>query len=232
MRYKKVLSVTLCLLLFVFLTESITACNVTSKHKSVQAQKQGEALFLDMQSALSDYPNPPDRFGYTSFYYCDGKTEYLLVASGIHQLTAKRPLNEDPVYYIDGNTWSLDDTGTPISLGVRDSSVEDIATTTTKTLLADGSFQYTYHVAKGRDLPLWVYPNEHYLYCRRAEFSNHVEVMVMEEAYLRWNIAKSSDDVVLFLFASDTIRTEADKKHNIAGWGQIPDSIYNLAFGA
>ena len=214
---------------FIVAVVMIIAISIINQQRTAQMKEDGEALYVTVQSALGEYPVLNGPYQASVCYYCNGTAEYMLLKNGDRQITGMRTAGEPTVYFMDGKSWTLDETGNLAEIEAAEDPVVDIVGDYIAKLLADKSMEYTYQIARGRDLPLWVYPNEPYLACTRSMHSDKVEVMVCFEDYIRWDIAASTEDVTLYLFASEGRITMSDGGAiQLPGWGEIGEEVYSF----
>ena len=204
-----------------------------------RAQLRREQLALEQmrsrtQSILASYPEIPEPYGSTMFYFCDGTYEYLLLANGERVVTARR-MKENPVettYYADGRAWVL----TEEQELVESEPCEDPVTEYVRTLVAElrsEEVTYSYDIARGRDLYCWVFAGEPYLLGHRARYPESTEVVSYRDtngdAHMIWDIIYSARDVILFLeMASRFEKILRDDAKLPNTWGQLPEGIYEM----
>ena len=198
-------------------------------------QVQGDTLFRQVYDSLDGFPDSADGFGYTKVYYYDGTREYMLLQNGKKRISGIRHRNQNATFYLDGTTWSLGEDGLESHLLPETDPVPPILKGILSSLLNDSSLFYTYQVAKGIPLPLWVYPNDPYIQCRRDSFPGSMEVMVYNTAdygnYISWNIIDSEGKVVLFLFTCPYMEGPNSTETDILfGWGMIEEEVYSSVF--
>ena len=205
---------------------------VLGMHEKNEQRYAGEKIYSQIQSDLVNYPQLPEPYCFTACYFCDDTTEYMLLKNGSKQITGQRNIGEDAIYYTDGKSWQLDQTGELVEICDAKDPAEEKITGIVEMLLVDRDMTYTYYSARGQELPLWVYPDEQYIQCQRPKYFDCKEVMVYNQEnnqdYIRWNIVKSSNNVKFYLFACGCDNgTQTESSILIRGWGTLPDGVFN-----
>lgn len=190
-------------------------------------QRKADALYAQVCAALAEYP---EGFGHTIFYYCGGNTEYLLLKNGEKQISAARSTEDAATYYMDGRAWKSDTDGTLVESGDAVDPVAELARSLTADLLQDSTMTYSYAVAGGSEVPMWVFDGP-YLNCQREEYADSFEVMSYKEktGQLVWDILRTSEDVTLYLYA-DPMAQEG-LRGSIPGWGELDQAISKIILG-
>ncbi len=214
-----------CVIVVIGLASGIALCC-----RSMSMKSKGEEIFNDVQSALSDYPQLPESYTYTEFYYCDGSTEYLFLKNGSNLITGVRTA-ENTTYYMEQKSWRIGENGNPEPIEYAEDPVQQIARTVTSGLLEDEKLTYAWCKARGGELPLWVYPDETYIFCSRPDYTDCVEIMVFDEksGYLRWDIARTAEDAVLYLYADDEeLKLDETDELTVFTWGDVDKAIVDI----
>jgi len=194
----------------------------------------GDRIFDAVSQAVHEATEQTGVYSYAELYYSDGTAEYLMLFSDERKITGVRT-DEGEVYYFDRNSWTVSEDGTLEMLGESDDPVTEILLPLMESLLSDNELTYTCHQARERDLPLWVYPDEFYILCNRPDFDDCIEVMVFHEEtdlkYFRWNIARSADDAVLFVYADNDVHSiENAEQLNVFTWGPVEKAVCSALF--
>lgn len=195
----------------------------------------GEELFAQVHNLLDGFPGSANGLGYTKLYYNDGDNEYMLLQNGERRIAGIRSNDQVPVFFADGESWAINEDGAQSNFQHSSDPVSPMLESVLSSLLNDSSISYTHHVAKGSPLPLWVYPDEHYIQCKRDAFPMNTEVMVCDTAeygdYISWNIIGPDGDVILFLFTRPYLEEpNTAMADNLFGWGLIEKEVYSCVF--
>lgn len=222
------------------------------RHKNAAWQQTGDQVFSSVRDFALKFPEDTGEYEFAVFYYCDETTEYLILQNKDRRICGVRPVTQeeateqtvqnhnfssetptepqDPaVYYMDGKIWQINSEGELTQIGLAESPVEQIAKGIITELMTDESLTYTHERSKGGAMPLWLYFEDSYLHCSRNKYPDCMEVMVCEDGYLQWNIAKDSHHAVIYLYAG-VRHTQQEKPPHVRTWGDLEPAVYQALF--
>lgn len=221
-RLKKYL-VALCIFLFL-LSVIIWAFSLRRRNEK---EILGDGIYNTAQDVLAAFPDLPEEYENLTFYLNNGISEYMIVKAGDTQVTGLRTDGSETIYYSSGYKYSKDSNGQFVMLGEEADPVSLPASQFVGALLADSTVEYDFYVARGRDLPKWVYPDEHYIRFTRKDFDFLMETIVIDHGqygeYIRWSIVDDQGQPAMFLFISEEVPTNNTAGY-LNGWGDL-DSI-------
>lgn len=228
-RWKILLAATLICLLVL----GITAVGIIH-HFVANQDSVAEDFWIEVKAIIAEFPVLQDPYVITECYFNDGNFEYLILKSNKNQITGLRNAKGEIVYYTAGKAWLVTPENGLIEVRSEVDPVVPAVSAAIKELTDDPYMTYSYHVAAGQSLPLWVYPGEHYLYCQRPSYPEHIEVIVMDRVeegeYFRWDIVRNAEDVMLYL-QMQAHMPSGQVTHYLSGWGYIDDAVFSLILG-
>lgn len=200
-------------------------------------RKAGDDLYAEIRSAFAEYPSLSAPYGYTSLYYCEDSTEYLLLKNGGAQISGIRYTNGETLYYMDGHVWQVDDSGALVATGEGQDPVAGYVGAAVQELLAEPNITYSYAVANDTALPLWAFSGAPYLTCDRMSYPDCFEYMSCKNTEtghrIIWDIARSDTDVVLFVYLDSQLdKMPSWGRGAIPGWGDVDQCVSQMLFEA
>lgn len=198
-------------------------------HLFIEQKKR--QIHRSVMHVLADYPSLPPNFTFTACYYKISAESYLLLQHNGHFITGKQDSSGEIEYYHDEHMLNVYSINTLASITAQVDDIRALIGDNISELIGDTSVSLQYATPNSSALPLWVYPKDsEYLIIDRQGYEQYMETMVYKEdeslTHIRWSIARSPEDVLLYLLASDNI-VEC-KDIILPGWGKIPEDIIAL----
>lgn len=187
-----------------------------------------EKLYGEICNGLSGFPSLKEPYQTAVCYFRDGAYEYLMIQTQDLHISGVRDSENFTVYYLDGQRICLNSEDGAWETSFHADQIKEIIAKGVENYLADSSISYTYKIPRGRDLPLWIYPdNSYYFRITRPGYEDSMEVMTSGERtrgqYIQWNIAKSSEEVLLYLLIRES--ANIDDLDMVRGWGRLPEGL-------
>jgi hypothetical protein len=183
-------------------------------------QQKKDALILDIRESLTVFPDLQSPYVSTVCCYYEDGNYYLYLKSGEVCIAGERTADGETYYYPADH-----DKGEELNRvaeQIRNGLINYMNCT-------DAS--YTYHDTRASALPIWVSPlDDYYLRVHRPGYEEYMEVISCSgikygSRSVRWSIAKSDEDVLLYWAAAEW---ELNETGFIRGWGDLPDEILQL----
>lgn len=215
-------------IVFILITCLVLTAIVSALH-FYNNKKAAEEMYNTVYDALIDYPVLSEHFAATVCHFEKDGVKYLVIQNEAETITGRRFASGETEYYYNGIRYRVFNN----EVTETDSDVVDVMEvihSAVASLLADETATYTYHKPSGIPLPLWVYPYDPgYLLIKRETYSDYMETMIYsdtESREVRWSIAHSEEDTVLYLYAAENLFSKPII--GIHGWGDIPEVVTKL----
>ena len=194
----------------------------------ISKQHKTERLYREIYEVLSGFPNMKEPYHTAVCYYHDGAYEYLLIQTEDLRISGVRDSEKRTAYFLDGKRICLDSEDGAWETSFHADQIKEIIAKGVGNYLTDSSISYTYKIPRGRDLPLWIYPDDSYYFrITRPGYEDCMEVMTSGERsrgqYVQWNIAESSEAVLLYLLIKES--ANIDDLDMVRGWGRLPEAL-------
>ena len=201
---------------------------VTAAALWIVKHQETEKLYQEIREAILGFPGLKEPYQTAVCDYRDGANEYLLVETTDLQIAGVRDGAGYTAYFLNGQRVVPEPESSESETDLRAEEIREITAKGVGDLLTDSGISYAYKVPRVRDLPLWIYPDDSYYFrITRPGYEDCMEVMTSGERsrgqYVQWNIAESSEAVLLYLLIKES--ANIDDLDMVRGWGRLPEAL-------